>query len=279
MQLPSDKIRVLNHGYVQLIDVMGDDQAIVDAARVSIAGENVKSVQSNEGLIRYLMRHWHTTPLEMVEFKFRCAMPIFVARQWIRHRTANVNEMSGRYSELPEEYYVPEDENIRFQATANKQGRSDAEMDSPAYWKEGFDLEAAKSFGLYRERLEAGMARELARANLPLSTFTCWIWKIDLHNLFHFLRLRLHSHAQWEIRVYGEAMAGMIKPFVPIAYQAFEDYRLHATTLTRQDKHAIRQLLLGVPLEDDSLAGCFPTKRELAEFKQKWADVLSEGET
>lgn len=274
----SEKIKCLDQGFVQLVDVMGDDDAIVDAARVSISGENVKAVSENRGLIRYLMRHRHTTPLEMVEFKFRCKMPIFVARQWIRHRTASVNEMSGRYSEMPHEFYVPELEDIQLQAGANKQGRDDSVMADPDYWRDGFADEARVSFELYQDRLDAGMARELARANLPLSTYTQWIWKIDLHNLLHFLALRLHPHAQKEIRVFGEAMAELIKPVVPIAYEAFEDYRLNGCFLTANDVLALQDIIGGPygGAEAALVASAkhFPTKREHSEFVDKWHAIL-----
>jgi thymidylate synthase (FAD) len=277
MNLPGEKINVLDHGYVQLVDVMGDDQAIVDAARVSIAGENVKAQSSNVGLIRYLMRHRHTTPFEMVEFKFRCKMPIFVARQWIRHRTANVNEMSGRYSELPEEFYVPELDVIKKQASANKQGRS-AEgytRDDQEAIRTDIAEQAGDAFKLYRSLLSDDLARELARIDLPLSTYTEWIWKIDLHNLMHFLGLRLHPHAQYEIRVYGEAMAPLVKAVCPIAYEAFEDFRLNALFLSAQDvagvKHLLRQLIDLIPSDSPQVDGFdgHKTNRELVEFTDK----------
>lgn len=275
----SDKIKCLDQGFVQLVDVMGDDDAIVDAARVSISGENVRAVSENRGLIRYLMRHRHTTPLEMVEFKFRCKMPIFVARQWIRHRTASVNEMSGRYSEMPHEFYIPEPGDIQLQAGKNKQGRDDMVMDDPESWAKGFETEANQNFYTYQKRLEAGMARELARSNLPLSTYTQWIWKIDLHNLLHFLALRLHPHAQKEIRVFGEAMAGLIKPIVPLAFEAFEDYRLNGCFLTANDVLALQDLIgaNSVDAEGTVLAEAakhFPTKREHDEFLDKWEEIL-----
>lgn len=268
----------LDQGFVQLVDVMGDDDSIVDAARVSISGENVRAVSENRGLIRYLMRHRHTTPLEMVEFKFRCKMPIFVARQWIRHRTANVNEMSGRYSEMPHEYYVPALEDIQPQASKNKQGRADETMDDPDYWRDGFSDEARVNFELYQDRIDAGMARELARANLPLSTYTQWIWKIDLHNLLHFLALRLHPHAQKEIRVFGEAMAGLIKPIVPIAYEAFEDYRLNGCFLSANDVAALQEFIAAPYPNTNAMlveaAKHFPTKREHSEFVDKYHAIL-----
>lgn len=275
--MESDQFRIdcLNLGYVQLVDVMGNDTAIVDAARLSIAGENVKKVSEDEGLIRYLMRHRHSTPFEMVEFKFRCKMPIFIARQWVRHRTANINEMSGRYSEMPNEWYVPDLEDIQLQATANKQGRANDAMTGADEWRAEFDAEAAHAFELYRKRLDAGMARELARANLPLGTYTQWIWKIDLHNLFHFLALRLHPHAQKEIRVYGEAMAQLVRPFVPMAYQAFEDYRLNGCFLTACDIKALHALILNPSTPLENTKELFPTRREHGEFVDKWREILN----
>ena len=280
MQLPGEQIKLLDHGFIQLVDVMGDDQAIVDAARLSVAGENVKTVQTNTGLIRYLLRNRHTTPFEMVDFKFRCKMPILVARQWVRHRTASLNEMSARYSQLPAEFYVPEIEDIKYQAEKNKQGRGDEALSNGLQHQDAFREEAEKAFGLYQQRLDHGMAKELARNNLPLSTYTVWIWKMDLHNLFHFLSLRAHPHAQMEIRVYAEAMCKMIQPYVPIAYEAFEDYRLHAAFLTRQDQIAIRHILcsdIEVLDKDANLSSVeeiFPTKREYAEFCVKWGKIL-----
>lgn len=279
--LPGEKIQILDHGFVQLVDVMGDDQAIVDAARLSVSGENVKTVQNNEGLIRYLLRNRHTTPFEMVEFKFRCKMPIFVARQWVRHRTASLNEMSARYSELPAEFYVPKKEDIKYQATKNKQGRGNEEMAHSAAISAAMGKEAAESFVFYKERLEDGMARELARNNLPLSTYTMWVWKMDLHNLFHFLSLRAHPHAQMEIRVYAEAMLEMLEPYVPLALKAFYDYRLNATFLTAQDQEAVRYILANHGQQFDydvaGIVDIFPTGREYEEFKVKWEKITQEG--
>lgn len=220
----------------------------------------------------------NTTPFEMVEFKFRCKMPIFVARQWVRHRTASLNEMSARYSELPAEFYVPETKDIKYQATQNKQGRGNEEMDFASEHQNRFGVEADLAFVNYKERLGDGMARELARNNLPLSTYTMWIWKIDLHNLFHFLGLRAHSHAQMEIRVFAEAMCKMIQPYVPIAYEAFEDFRLNASFLTAQDMMAIKHILANHAQQFDAdtegVKEIFKTKREYTEFSAKWEDIL-----
>lgn len=263
--MPStNKIRVLDHGFIELVDVMGSDKAIVDAARVSIAGENVRPVSEDRALIRYLYRHRHTTPFEMVEFKFRAKMPIFVARQWIRHRTANVNEMSGRYSELPAEWYTPETKRIVEQSKNNKQGSSYEQLHSKDEDQRSFHDEAEAAFEHYGYRLEAGMARELARINLPLSTYTEWIWKIDLHNLFHFLALRLHEHAQYEIRVYAEVMAEMVKEKCPLAWEAFEDFRLNGMFLTAQDIIEVKKYI-----EKGYLGDSHKTKRENDEFLVK----------
>jgi len=230
------RIDCLDKGFVRLIDVMGDDAAIVQAARVSY-GSGTKKVLEDRGLIRYLLRHAHTTPFEMVEFKFHVKLPIFVARQWIRHRTANVNEYSGRYSEMKDEFYTPNPNDIRPQSVLNKQGRSEetlpdgiAEQAANAF-KAGQD----EAYAQYQEFLEQGIAREIARINLPVSNYTEWYWKIDLHNLFHFLRLRIDSHAQYEIRVFAEAIAELVKPFVPHAWEAFEDYVLNAHRMTAWD--------------------------------------------
>lgn len=274
--LPATKIPCLDQGHVALIDVMPRlvpekqktaDYAIVQAARVSY-GDGTKSVNEDRGLIRYLMRHVHTTPFEMVEFKFHCKMPIFVARQWIRHRTANVNEVSGRYSVLKEEFYIPTPENIRQQSKTNKQGGEQQVSEGLAgqfMWdvktvcKGGYDL--------YFDYLEEGISREQARMLLPLNLYTEWYWKIDLHNLFHFLGLRCDKHAQWEIRVFADAMLELIKPIVPWAVEAWEDYHDHrsATKLTRLEIDAIRKSFEGmkvVPLNSDN-------KREQAEWLDK----------
>ena len=216
------EFKVLDRGFVRLIDYMGGDDAIVQAARVSY-GEGTKKVHEDRGLIRYLMRHQHTTPFEMVEFKFHVKLPIFVARQWIRHRSANVNEYSGRYSVMKEEFYLPRPEDVRPQSSSNRQGRSD-EMAPPEVQQKFIayiNRTQKEAYAAYNEFLEADIARELARINLPLSMYTEWYWKIDLHNLFHFLHLRLDRHAQEEIRAYGEVMAAMVKAVAPVAYEAF----------------------------------------------------------
>jgi thymidylate synthase (FAD) len=267
--LVGKEFRCLDKGFVRLIDVMGDDSAIVQAARVSY-GSGTKKVHEDRGLIRYLMRHLHTTPFEMVEFKFHVKLPIFVARQWIRHRTANVNEYSGRYSEMKDEFYVPDADQVRGQSAMNKQGRAD----------EAFDAERAESirtsmqqtqdmlYGQYQEMLSTDLAREIARINLPVSNYTEWYWKIDLHNLFHFLRLRIDAHAQFEIRVYGEAMAEIAKAAVPLAYEAFEDYILHSQRFSRSELQIIRSTLSTLPSVDELQAKGL-SAREAREFLDK----------
>lgn len=247
--------KCLDQGSVRLVSVMGDDRAIVQAARVSY-GSGGKTDAEDKALIRYLLRHKHTTPFEMVEFKFHCKMPIFVARQWIRHRTANVNEMSGRYSELPEEFYTPEAYSP--QSASNKQGREEGGdlgqkpitmYGDPSVTLVPFTLPLSKvikqhseqAFDVYRKALELGVSKEMARMHLPLSVYTQWYWKIDLHNLFHFLRLRLDSHAQYEIRVFAEAMADIVKQIVPWAWEAFEDYVLNARTFSAKEMEFINE--------------------------------------
>lgn len=267
------EVPVLGLGFVQPIDYMGCDTDIVQAARVSY-GPSTRKVHDDRGLLRYLMRHRHTTPFEMCEVKFRCKMPIFVARQWIRHRTANVNEMSLRYSEAPDEFYVPALEEVTLQSATNKQGR-DVETALPAALRE-------RVRGLIRARNEAcyadyqvlagelGIARELARTILPVSLYTQWIWKIDLHNLLHFLDLRLDPHAQVEIRRFAEAMAAFVRAWVPLAWEAFEDYRRGAIALTRLDARALGYLLQGAD-EATAAARAGLAGRELQEFQEKLA--------
>ena len=219
-----NRIDCLDKGFVRLVDSMGGDDAIVQAARVSY-GQGTSKVSQDRGLIRYLMRHRHTTPFEMVEFKFHCKMPIFVARQWVRHRTANINEYSLRYSEAREEFYIPDSKNIQFQSALNKQGRSgvvpkNLKNKVLKYFK---DI-SERSFEMYQELNEAGIARELARSILPVNIYTEWYWKNDLHNLLHFIGLRSDSHAQYEIRVYSDAMAKFVKEVAPHAWEANDDY-------------------------------------------------------
>ncbi|WP_417589328.1 FAD-dependent thymidylate synthase [Pararhodobacter oceanensis] len=240
---------VLDHGFVRAIDYMGDDSAIVQAARVSY-GAGTKHVQNDEGLIRYLMRHWHSTPFEMCEVKLHIKLPVFVARQWIRHRTANVNEYSARYSILDREFYIPAPEHLAAQSTINNQGRGEVlQGEEAARVLALLKSDAAQMYDNYEAMLsqdgQQGLARELARMNLPMNIYTQWYWKTDLHNLFHFLRLRADSHAQYEIRVYAEAIAAMTADWVPLAFAAFEDYRMGGATLSSKAIDVLKRMLKG----------------------------------
>lgn len=290
------QIPVLDHGFIALVDYMGSDAAIAEAARTSIAGEGVKATSSDAGLMRRLMADLHTSPYEMVEMKFLCKMPIFVACQWIRHRTANVNELSGRYSELPELTYVPGPERVSWQSPVNKQG-SGAQTpediaklvvnsmlgDSQAAFqnyhellgKDGTSLMFSES-QLETIRANGGISRELARINLPLATYTQWYWKLDLHNLLHFLFLRLDAHAQWEIRQYAEIMAKMVEALCPIAWQAFRDYRLDAIRLSGPEievmGHLMERFHAGLPAR---IEGYDPrmSSREVELFRAKLVKI------
>jgi thymidylate synthase (FAD) len=269
-------VPVLDHGFVRVIDYMGDDSAIVQAARVSY-GRGTKRVQEDAGLIRYLMRHRHTTPFEMCEIKFHVKLPIFVARQWIRHRTASVNEYSARYSILDKEFYLPSPEHLAAQSVSNRQGRG-AILDGEEA-AEVLDLlrdDATRCYDHYAQMLNEGegadpsrqgLARELARMNLTLNTYTQWYWKTNLHNLFHFLSLRADSHAQHEIRVYADAMLRMTEAWVPVAAAAFRDYRLGAVTLSAQMVAVVKRMLEGetVTAETSGLS-----RREWTEFSQQF---------
>ncbi len=255
---------VLDHGFVRVIDYMGDDAAIVQAARVSY-GKGTKQSRDDAGLIRYLMRNWHTSPFEMCEIKLHVKLPIFVARQWIRHRTANVNEYSARYSLLDREFYVPAREQLAAQSTSNRQGRGEALSGEEADWVlRVLREDAERAHAHYEEMLNQrtdgstidparrGLARELARMNLSLNFYTQWYWKIDLHNLMHFLRLRADAHAQWEIRAYAEVLLGILERWVPATYQAFVDYRLGAVSLSKPAVEVVRRLLAGEDVDRES---------------------------
>ena len=240
---------VLDHGFVRVIDYMGDDEAICQAARVSY-GKGTKSVQNDTGLIRYLMRHWHSTPFEMCEIKLHVKLPVFVARQWIRHRTANVNEYSARYSIMDREFYIPEPEQLAAQSVINNQGRGEALTGAEAARVlEYLKGDAARCYDHYEEMIgqdgQQGLARELARMNLPANIYTQWYWKVDLHNLFHFLRLRADAHAQYEIRVYADEICKLVADWVPAAYGAFEDYRMGGATLSGKALDCLRRMLKG----------------------------------
>jgi thymidylate synthase (FAD) len=238
----------LDHGFVALIDYMGTDDCVERAARVSY-GYGTRKRSQTRGLIRYLRRHKHTTPSEMVELKFHCCMPIFVARQWIRHRTANVNEYSGRYSLIPMLFYTPEAEQLQTQSRRNNQGRSGAAVEADVYAEALRRWTAARSAttAAYEWMTEQEVARELARIDLPLSTYTQWYWKIDLHNLLHFLTLRVDAHAQWEIQEFGRLMAGMLKRVAPLTYEAWIDYDVRGAHLSRLELEALRALVAPVP--------------------------------
>ena len=263
--------QVLDHGLVRVIDYMGDDAAITQAARVSY-GRGTKAVQNDEGLIRYLMRHWHSTPFEMCEVKFHVKLPVFVARQWIRHRTANVNEYSARYSILDREFYIPAPEHLAAQSTVNNQGRGELlEGEEAARVLDILRDDAMRSYDHYEEMLsqegQKGLARELARMNLPANVYTQWYWKVDLHNLFHFLRLRADAHAQYEIRAYAETMCSIVKDWVPLAYGAFEDYRLGGVTLSGKAIEVLKRRLAGEAVTQETSG---MSKGEWREFEGVW---------
>ena len=262
---------VLDHGFIRVIDYMGDDSAIVQAARVSY-GAGTKHVQNDDGLIRYLMRHWHSTPFEMCEIKLHVKLPVFVARQWIRHRTANVNEYSARYSILDREFYIPAPDQLAAQSTVNNQGRGEVLTGEEA--ARVLDLlksDANRAYDHYEAMLsqegQQGLARELARMNLPANIYTQWYWKVDLHNLFHFLRLRADPHAQYEIRVYAEAIAACVKDWVPLAYGAFEDYRMGGVTLSGKAIAVLKRRLAGEAVTQEASG---MSKGEWREFLEVW---------
>ena len=272
-------IEVLDHGFIRVIDYMGDDTSIVQSARVSY-GKGTKQISNDKGLIKYLMRHRHSTPFEMCEIKFHIKLPIFIARQWIRHRTANVNEYSARYSILDKEFYIPSPENLAAQSATNNQGRGDALTTEEA--SNVIDIlrrDAEQTYSNYETLLnenssgetiddnKAGIARELARMNLTLNTYTQWYWKIDLNNLLHFLALRADCHAQYEIRVYADAMLDIVRKWVPLTYAAFEDYRVGGTEVSAKEINLIKKLIKGekVSFEEEGLS-----KREWAELQRKF---------
>ena len=272
-----EAIPVLDHGFIRVIDYMGDDSAIVQAARVSY-GKGTRKVSTDRGLIRYLLRHRHTTPFEMCEIKFHVKLPVFVARQWIRHRTANVNEYSARYSVLDREFYIPAPEQLAAQSAANRQGRGEVLEGAEAM--RVLDLlraDSERSYDHYQEMLNedgegnalddsrSGLARELARMNLPLNIYTQWYWKIDLHNLLHFLSLRADAHAQYEIRVYADAMLDTVARWVPIVHEAFMDYQVGAETLSAGALAVVKRMLAGeqVAQEESGLA------------KREWRELMA----
>ena len=272
-----EAIPILDHGFVRVVDYMGDDTSIVQAARVSY-GKGTKKVSTDSGLIKYLMRHWHSTPFEMCEIKYHVKLPIFIARQWIRHRTANVNEYSARYSILDKEFYLPTPEHLAAQSQNNRQGRGDVLEGDRA--KKVLDLlkgDAEQTYNNYETMLNerydgsvinedgVGLARELARMNLTLNTYTQWYWKTDLLNLMNFLRLRADSHAQYEIRAYAKAMLDTVKKWVPITYDAFMDYRVGGTEVSAKGKIIMQKLIKGenVKIEDSGLS------------KREWNELMT----
>jgi len=272
-----EAIPVLDHGFIRVIDYMGDDSSIVQSARVSY-GKGTKKVSTDEGLIRYLMRHWHSTPFEMCEIKYHVKLPIFIARQWIRHRTANVNEYSARYSILDKEFYIPAKEQLSAQSTKNRQGRGELITGQQAddVLKILKD-DAVRTYDNYEKMLnerfdgtiidenKSGLARELARMNLTLNSYTQWYWKTDLLNLMNFLFLRGDSHAQYEIRVYAEKMLDTVKKWVPITHAAFLDYRVGAAHLSSKGLKIVKSMINGnkVGYEDSGLS-----KREWNELME-----------
>ena len=247
---PEGSIKCLDKGFVRLVDSMGGDNAIVQAARVSYGKGTTKKSQ-DRGLIRYLMRHRHSTPFEMVEFKFHAKMPIFVARQWVRHRTANINEYSLRYSEARDDFYFPDLDNIKFQSLINKQGRG-KEVSRKIKEKviKYFKEISKRSFEMYDELNNDGVARELARAILPVNLYTEWYWKNDLHNLLHFIGLRSDSHAQYEIQVYSDAMSLSVKNVAPYAWEAYKDYRISGMYFSKLDQDIFKKNLPNRILDD-----------------------------
>jgi len=272
-----EAIPVLDHGFIRVIDYMGDDSSIVQSARVSY-GKGTKKVSTDEGLIRYLMRHWHSTPFEMCEIKYHVKLPIFIARQWIRHRTANVNEYSARYSILDKEFYIPAKEQLSAQSTNNRQGRGDLITGQQA--DEVLKIlkdDAVRTYDNYEKMLnerfdgtvidekKTGLARELARMNLTLNSYTQWYWKTDLLNLMNFLFLRGDSHAQYEIRVYAEKMLDTVKKWVPITHAAFLDYRVGAAHLSSKGLKIVKSMINGnkIGYEDSGLS-----KREWNELME-----------
>ncbi len=271
-----EPLPVLDHGFVRVVDYMGDDAAIVQSARVSY-GRGTKQARDDAGLINYLMRHRHTTPFEMCEIKYHVKLPIFVARQWIRHRTANVNEYSARYSILDREYYIPAPEQLGAQSTSNRQGRAAVLEGEEAAWVlERLRADAEQCHDDYEAMLNAdaagnpvdpgrqGLARELARMNLPLNTYTQWYWKIDLHNLLHFLSLRADPHAQYEIRVYAEAMLETVRRWVPLTCEAFVNHQMGGAKLSRTAIETVRRMLAGETV----------TQTDSGLSKREWRELM-----
>ena len=269
-----EPLPVLDHGFIRVVDYMGDDAAVVQAARVSY-GRGTKKVSEDRGLINYLLRHWHTTPFEMAEIKLHVKLPIFVARQWIRHRMANVNEYSGRYSVMDREFYVPAAEHLAAQSSANRQGRGTVlEGDEAAAVLDMLREDASRNYDHYAEMLNdpaeaslredrQGLARELARMNLTLNFYTQWYWKTDLHNFMNFLRLRADPHAQYEIRAYADVMVDILAQWVPLVHEAFLEHRMGAVQLSATALKVVRRMIAGEAV-DQANSGL--SKREWAEL-------------
>ena len=269
----------LDHGFVRVVDYMGDDTAIVQSARVSY-GKGTKKISNDKGLIKYLMRHWHSTPFEMCEIKLHVKLPIFIARQWIRHRTANVNEYSARYSILDKEFYIPSVENLASQSQVNKQGRAESlsseeaekvitllKNDAEQTYRNYEVMLNENSEGETLDDNSMGIARELARMNLTLNTYTQWYWKIDLNNLLHFLALRADAHAQYEIRVYADIILDIVKKWVPVTYEAFEDYRVGGTQLSAKEILILKKIIKGENVDPEAEG---ISKREWGELQKKF---------
>jgi len=263
--LLDQEIQVLDKGFVRLVDYMGSDSRIVQAARVSY-GAGTKTVRQDRGLIHYLMKHRHTSPFEQVHLTFHTKMPIFVARQWVRHRTAKLNEISARYSIMRDEFYLPDADKVAVQSESNKQGRGDSvPFDEAMSIIREMEASQRTSYAQYEQLIEQGVARELARTVLPVSLYTEWYWTIDLHNLFHFLALRMDPHAQYEIRVFAEAMARCAQAVAPMAYEAFEEHILGSVSFSRAECEALVQMLNG---SEPTLEG-----RPRAQFDEKVAKL------
>lgn len=264
-------VSILDHGFVGLVDIMGSDGDIDRAARCSY-GQGTRSVSDMRGLIRYLVRHLHTSPLEMVELKFHLKMPIFIMRQHVRHRTASLNEYSGRYSEMTDEFYLPDIDRFQGQHKDNKQASGDVlNSEDSLKMQQGIEFHSEVSYTLYQELLSMGLAREVARTVLPVSNFTECYWKINLKNFLHYIKLRMHSHAQYEIRVMAEAMWSLVKPLIPITAEAFEDYWLNSESMSQMEMKLIKQVLSDFGV---TRINCEPklhgiTKKELNELNEK----------
>ena len=275
-EILGEAIPVLDKGFIRVVDYMGDDNAIVQAARVSY-GKGTKKKSQDRGLIRYLMRHRHTTPFEMCEIKLHCKLPMFVARQWIRHRTANVNEYSARYSILDNEFYIPEREHLAAQSMENNQGRGELLEGKEAdevleilnrTAEEGYNnyikMLNVDDEGNKMEKSRKGLARELARSNLPINCYTQWYWKIDLHNLLHFIALRADPHSQYEIQAYADVMSDIVKKWMPIAYEAFESYRKFSASFSREAIEFVKRMIDGEEV----------TQEESGLSKREWGEVM-----